>query len=877
MDGEPSRDPAALTTACLGPDLDTVAAAVEALTTMEEAGGRRLIALAKSPRATVRGLAVRALGGFGALGLQTLTEAMVDADPQVRREAVLALGRVGPGARSCLQALLRAAAMPSALTPTTTDGATQAGPDTPAAQPRSLTVSSARPAADPASLAALRWATAAVGLDSRDAGGALRVATLDPDRRVRAFAAASLSPRSSQQPMNERELLRRLASPDVAAGREALAEIASQSQPSVPLLSAVAAVIRAPGSSLQSQALAILVASAPASPGLTTALEAELCGPDPSRGSLKASSFGTGSVCLAPVLVKVLGCYRCAGRDLAEQALSRIGRDAVPLLADCLAQRSEPGRYHPYYQYRRPDRSNAEAARRAVHVLQRMGAGARDAAPWLVAVLANRPEYTDEECAAAASAALGAIGEPAMGVVVACLVSSSPQVRLRALGALQQILAQPLLSKRCLESAGLALGGVLNDQETEVRRLALFLLGETGAVLRGLAPALVEALRESDPDLRALAARALVRSEDEGVRRLLTYIDDGDLRFRAEVRQTLAVLGRVALRRVPSLPSILTRQLSETEPALREAAARGLARLAAAVPEAAARVRELLETSAPAARQAILAELCASGGAPPELAGVLAQLGASDDEVSREHCRTLLLTMGQTAVSAVAAQFQSNSATVRLQALRLLLPFGPSAAREVEAVARCLEDVDPGVRLEAVSGLAAFGRVAIAALPGLGRRARLGPLRLRRAVIHTLGALGGEAPETVPLLMELARDREPAAAADASLALARVVPIDTEAAVEAARFFARTGRWEAVSALLARGGTRNRLLMRALLRRTPDDLAPIARALEALGTEATGVLVECSRDPRPARRLAACALLAACLAGARHPVKESVR
>ena len=854
MEGEHSRDPAALTAACLGPDLDTVAAAVEALTTMEEAGGRCLIALAKSPRAAVRGLAVRALGGFGALGLQTLVEALVDADPDVRREAVLALGRVGPEARSCLQALLRAA-----------------GP------PGSPTVSSTWPVADPASLAALRWATAAIGLDSRDAEGALRVATYDPDRRVRAFATASLSTHPSTPSMNERELLRRLTSPDVAAGREALTEIASQPQPSAPLLSAVAAVVRAPSSPLRSQALAILVASAPASPGLTTALEVELCGPDPSRSSLKADSFGTSCVCLAPVLVKVLGQYRCAGQDLAEQALSRMGRGAVPLLADCLARRSEPGRYHPSYVYRRPDRSSAEAARRAVRALLRMGAAARDAAPWLVSVLANRPEYADEECAAAASQALGAIGEPAMGLVVACLVSTSPQVRLRSLGALQQILARPLLSKRCLESAGVALGGLLSDQEIEIRRLALFLLGETDVVLRGLAPALVQALRESDPDLRALAARALTRSGDDGVRRLLPCIDDGDPRFQAEVLLTLAMLGRVALRHVPALPSILTHQLMAAEPPLREAAACGLARLAAAVPEAAARVRELLQTAAPAARQTILAELCASGRAPLELAGVLARLSASDDEVSREHCRTLLLPMGQVAAGAVAAQLQSTSAEVRLQSLRLLLRFGPSAAREVGAVAGCLEDTDPGVRLEAAGGLAALGRAAIVVLPGLGRRARLGPPRLRRAAIRTLAALGGGASETVPLLMEFASDREPEVAVEASLALARVVPIETEAAAAAARLFAHTGRWEAASALLARGGTRNQPLMRALLRRTPDDLAPIARALEALGTEATGVLVECSRDPRPARRLAACALLATCLATARHPVKERAR
>jgi HEAT repeat protein len=317
--------------------------------------------------------------------------------------------------------------------------------------------------------------------------------------------------------------------------------------------------------------------------------------------------------------------------------------------------------------------------RRAVWILGERGPEAKDAVPQLVKLLGHNHLRRDASVAlvkigaaavpaltealqdqnvlvrSEAARILGQIGPeakqsvPALADMVAKPGEGSIPVQEAAWGALMQIgpAAEPDLAKR------------LGDEDPEVRRVSLSLIGAVGAVSRSLSketlPALQKALNSDDGACRAAAARALAHIGRQGMPILERRLAADDSRVRQDVVDALNCAGPAAL-------PLLEKGLQDRDAKVRERSALSIGQIG---PEAT--------------------------GAIPAL------LRAHGDDAAR--------------TSAV------------LRAIEELLPRkGAAFAPDVAELVKLLDHADPTIRQPAAEVLGEIGIPAEGALPQLEKR-----------------------------------------------------------------------------------------------------------------------------------------------------------
>lgn len=388
---------------------------------------------------------------------------------------------------------------------------------------------------------------------------------------------------------------------------------------------------------------------------------------------------------LAELLV-ALGSLDYRERQQAEAALRGLGPEAVPALKRALTARDTPTsllwaslqeRIFTHPPARAP---RAEIRTRAAELLARLGPAALPAAPVLVNQLADQ----EPAAARAAESALRHIGPPVVPDLIAALHHSQPASR----GLAAKLLAQ--------------------------RR-------ELGDGVTNALPALVGALRDGHPLVRARAAdalRALRLPQEKVIQGLTIALEDETALVRMAAAEALGELGR------PAEPVIaaLQQRLADADGFVRVAAAKGLwqltgdLRLAVPVlvaalndPDAHWRASLALREIGPAA---------AADAVPPLLTRLRTEV-AHRPSRTPQSAAMALACMGPKAVPGLIELLREREPAVRVGAAVALAGHGSGAAAAVPALLGLLAEPDGECRLAATETLGAIGPPARDALPPL--------------------------------------------------------------------------------------------------------------------------------------------------------------
>ena len=205
-----------------------------------------------------------------------------------------------------------------------------------------------------------------------------------------------------------------------------------------------------------------------------------------------------------------------------------------------------------------------------------------------VAGLDSTMRGSDQTLGVLAADALGAMGSWAVDSILPYLNSSDPQVRGRAVRALRSVLnTDGKVTK--MEAAVVPLAQALGDKDQVVRDIALGVLSELGPRAHSAAPVIVESLRVEedreqkkllmlmvgmfgpvagdavgllraelrgdDEDLQLFAALALARigQVDEGVGKLIQFLEDDDPQKRLAAADGLRRIGPPAIEAIEPL------------------------------------------------------------------------------------------------------------------------------------------------------------------------------------------------------------------------------------------------------------------------------------------------------------------------------------
>lgn len=266
------------------------------------------------------------------------------------------------------------------------------------------------------------------------------------------------------------------------------------------------------------------------------------------------------------------------------------------------------------------------------------------------------------------------------------------------------------------------------DRASAVRGLA-----EMGANLQEIAPALAQALKDSDESVRRNAAWALGRGGlcQEAVKALVEALGDEDWRVRVYVADALAEMGPAASEAVPGLIENLTDQ--DPEDLLRSPAAEALVQIG---------------------REAV-----------PPLIGALA--------TKQYDVRCLgikaLVGIGDAAVPQLLKALQDKNLRVRKFAAEALGEIGDQEA--LPALVDALSDKNHRVRLAVVEALGAIG-INSAAVPSLIQMLKEGNERIRQSAAKALGCPAGR--EALGALIDALRDSKTQVRVAAAKALVRI-------------------------------------------------------------------------------------------------------
>jgi HEAT repeat protein len=468
--------------------------------------------------------------------------------------------------------------------------------------------------------------------------------------------------------------------------------------------------------------------------------------------------------------------------------------------------------------------------RRALAALSAIG---DDAVPALAEALGHRKPYVRE---AVADTLIGMDAAASLGVprMVRLLGDSAPVNRARAARLLE-------LSKKDTPEVNEALRGKLTDASREVRhaaagaikslrppaegRQALAIVGEADRQERAIAVAAapgpnpttkrvgaLERLKGDDPDDRIAALHELSRSDDtEFVHRALGHVvlHDPEARVRHEALRMLrarasqstegltAAMGsaddkvrQVALDALTSVKNsqplrkmmfaLMNHLLEDPDPEIHQSAVIWVARFNPRGPASPTALLELLEKGTGDERRlAADALLAREDPAQAVAAGWVRALDDVDPRV-RSAAVTALDSLGSAAQSAEPKLIQlvadPANPTARPAAMVLLRlgPDGRSAA--VGYLVKALAAGTEQERDQAVRALATVGREAGAAVPALLAMLAEGSNELRIDVAQTLGAIGPEAKAALPALTRVADNRHIDVRSAAVGALAKIDP-----------------------------------------------------------------------------------------------------
>jgi HEAT repeat protein len=239
-------------------------------------------------------------------------------------------------------------------------------------------------------------------------------------------------------------------------------------------------------------------------------------------------------------------------------------------------------------------------------------------------------------------------------------------------------------------------------------------------------------------------------------------------------REAATVLGGIGPKAEAAVPALL-RALDDDDTQVRQEAMTALGRIGPASREA---IPVLLRALRDKDTDYRVLALQALGGIGPENEAVIPALVKAFREDGQERIRSAamraLQAIGSKAGSAVpelASSLQRKDPPTRSAAIAVLGAIGPEAVPSLVAAVR---DPDAGIREAAAGALMKLGPKARDAIPGLTEIVKGNdPVVVRTTAVEVLGAIG---LETLPVLIQALRDREPGPRNAAVTAITKLGP-----------------------------------------------------------------------------------------------------
>jgi HEAT repeat protein len=244
---------------------------------------------------------------------------------------------------------------------------------------------------------------------------------------------------------------------------------------------------------------------------------------------------------------------------------------------------------------------------------------------------------------------------------------------------------------------------LVNDEDQDVRNAALIALGELSEYRsEEIVPVLLDALNDSHPKTRALAALSLYYACSETeivVPRLIGMLSDRDEHVRGDAGESLVQMGLRCPRAVPQLiqglknPSASVR--TELVDVLIQVAINSEGEEAEPIVLA---VGSLLSDENEKVRLAGLKALPIMGGEPRACVTPILQAMVMQDSRFRERCLDVLQDMGVRAVPVLIETLCGGDRRLKVMAARALGRIGPPAAPAIRFLKQSLRDESPEMR-----------------------------------------------------------------------------------------------------------------------------------------------------------------------------------
>jgi HEAT repeat protein len=425
--------------------------------------------------------------------------------------------------------------------------------------------------------------------------------------------------------------------------------------------------------------------------------------------------------------------------------------------------------------------SDTQVRLRAAQALWALGPPAKAQVPRLLESLKDK----DARVRIFTANALWTIARQKEGVPVLCETLKSNDLLLRQLSvkSLYNIAKDAKLAGTAtIANAVPALIDALKDSDSDVRGIAAWTLGAIGKEAKAALPMLVDSLKHKDATFRAEVAHALATvgqdlkadAKDPVVAALKAALQDRDNTVRIFAAQSLWAIERNAATVWPTLLKVLR---EDPDRGVRAKAAFGLGVLGAKAKPAVPALNAALKDPNPLLRLASTSALGKIGQAARVSYPTLDQLAKDEKqpEIKRAAAEAMK-KIGQPTKSDVPeliGALEDNDPDYRAAAVVCLWMLFRDARDAVVPLSKVLiDDQDETVRGHAAFALAAIGPDAKAAVPALIKalkRANDDNLRLRAA--YALGEIGANAKEAIPALKTALKDNVAAVRLHAAQAL----------------------------------------------------------------------------------------------------------
>jgi predicted Zn finger-like uncharacterized protein len=320
----------------------------------------------------------------------------------------------------------------------------------------------------------------------------------------------------------------------------------------------------------------------------------------------------------------------------------------------------------------------------------------------------------------------------------------------------------------------------LKDSDADVRGLAARTLGTIGQDAKAAVPVLVKSLKNADPRFRVDAAYALMEIGEptgDAIRALRDALNDRDGTVQVFAAQALFSLERMPDSVVPALIKVM----QDRDGTVRARAAFALGTVKTANQGALAALNEALKDPNASLRFAAAGALAKIGPAARVTYPTLDTLAKDDQPQVKKAAADAMKKIGPPQKADVypllIPALKHASPSYRAAAAVCLWMLFRDAREAVDPLTALLTDPDENVRGAAVFALAAIGKDASAAVPALVvalKNPHDDKLRFRAA--YALGEIGPTAKAALPALHEALADKKPAVRLYAAQALWAVDP-----------------------------------------------------------------------------------------------------